>query len=260
MRRRAPLLACLVVSLFAPPRAGAESGEALPGPARCVADPTWPWRSLDLVRLEGGADLRVVNRRRAWGTQLVVERLIQVSTAYHLRFPDASPLWIHDISRPGGGPLRLHYSHRTGRDVDIRLIHRWPGAGYVDATPATLHAARMWDLLLRLIATCDVEFIMLDRELQRVLYGHALRKRVPREALGLILQYPYRHSHRYVYGAVVRHYPRHRNHMHVRFRREDAALETYSARALCTRPGLSDPRPLIDRVLAAPSTRPAAGR
>jgi hypothetical protein len=259
VRRPALLFAFLLVSLWAPPPARAEREQALRGPARCVPDPTWPWRRLDLVRLEDGAGLRVANRRRAWGTRLTVGRLRQVATAYRLQFPDAAPLWIHDISRPGGGPLRLHHSHRTGRDVDIRLIPRWP-SGYVDVTAATLHVRRTWYLILRLIATCDVEFIMLDHDLQRVLYGHALRRRVPREALGLILQFPYRYSHRYVYGAVVRHYPRHRNHMHVRFRREDAALETYSARALCTRPGLNDPRPLIDRILADYSIRRAVRR
>ena len=200
--------------------------------------------------MRSGEGWRVRRPALSWGTPLLVGRLSSVLYDVHRRFPLAPAIWVHDISRRGGGPLRLHRSHRDGRDVDIRLPQR-VRAGYVDATPRTLDVERTWTLVRSLVATCDVEFIMLDFDLQRVLHRHATRGGVSREALALVLQYPRRIHHRHPDASVVRHYPGHRNHMHVRFRREGEPLSFASARALCsTRPGstalihtLASPRP-----------------
>jgi hypothetical protein len=195
-----------------------------------------------LVRLQDGEGWRVLTPWRAWGTPLLVQRLAGALTDVHHRFPRAPVIWVHDISKRRGGSLRLHRSHRDGRDADIRLPQR-VRAGYVDATPRTLDVERTWHLIVSLIATCDVEFIVLDHRLQGTIYRHARRRGVSRQALALILQFPRRISFRHPKNSVVRHYPRHRNHMHVRFRREGEPLSVQSATALCAVRGRS--RPLI---------------
>jgi hypothetical protein len=81
-----------------------------------------------------------------------------------------------------------------------------------------------------LLRTCDVEFIMLDRELQAALYRH-LRGRVPADLLPMLIQYPGRWR-----GAAIRHRNHHRNHLHVRFRRGNRPLEHPGTSYLCGGP------------------------
>lgn len=197
----------------------------------CTTDVYGDVSSPALQQLKPGPGWRVLRPKLAWGTRLLVRRLTGALGRCHQRFPDAPPIWIHDISRKRGGRLRWHYSHRDGRDVDIRLPQR-TSAGYVDATPRTLDVPRTWFLVMTLVSTCDVEFIMLDHGLQRALYRHA-QGQISGEKIALLLQYPKRLPHGHPRNPVVRHYPRHRNHMHVRFRRQGFSLEHFAARRLC---------------------------
>jgi len=189
-----------------------------------------PWsRRPPLVgyRLTRGPGLRVRFPRRAWGTWLTVSRLRELGRRYSERFPGAPPLSIHDLSKRGGGRLVNHFSHREGRDVDIAMLLRNPRAGYVDATPRSLDVERTWFVMRALLATCDVEFIMLDRELQAPLWRY-LQRRVPADLLPMLIQFPGRWR-----GALIRHRDHHRNHIHVRFRRDGHPPEREAARFLC---------------------------
>lgn len=187
-----------------------------------------------LVRLVSGPGFRVRSRRTAWAAPHVVVRLRQVMSDYRRRFPAAPPVWVHDLSARWGGRLPRHRSHRTGHDADIRLPLRWPSR-YVDATPRTLDRKRTWFLILSLAHTCDVEFILLDRRLQRALYHAAVESGVAREQLALVLEYPNRPFGRRANrpGPLVRHFPHHANHLHVRFRAAARPLAMDSVRRLC---------------------------
>jgi hypothetical protein len=200
---------------------------------------------LNLVQLTDGPGLRVLKPERAWGTALVTRQLRQVMAEHARRFPGAPPVWVHDISRQGGGKISGHCSHRTGQDVDIRLALRDPQAGYVDATAGTLDLERTLALILGLIRSCDVDMIFVDRELQRALYAYAREQGVTRRALKYLFQYPYRRA-----SGVVRHRDHHRNHMHVRFRDKAIPLDLHGAIMLC-KPSVDpvDPRPLVQRLL-----------
>jgi penicillin-insensitive murein endopeptidase len=159
----------------------------------------------------------------------------QLAAAYRKRFPTAPPLLVQEISLRHGGPICRHNSHRQGLDVDLRLPLRWR-LGYVNATPRTLHVRRLWFMISTLIKTCDVEFILLDRKLQRPLWVHALRQGLLPSQLDLILEYPNRptgwHPAR-PQDAIVRHLRGHANHLHVRFRTPGKPLRGHSARRLC---------------------------
>jgi len=218
--RRLPIVLILLVLLCNLPAAA----------GRQQSPQRLPLARLELCRLTSGPGLRVRFPRRAWGTPLAVKHLREVAAAYRERFPRAPPIWVHDMSKAGGGRLPLHFSHRDGRDADLRLLLRDWRSGYVDATPRTLDVRRTGFLILALIRTCDVEFIMLDRELQAALVPY-LAQRVPPDLMPVMLQRSGRWR-----GAVVRHRPRHRNHFHVRFRREGEALTHPGARQLCTPP------------------------
>ena len=218
-----------------------------PRPTRLTVVPG----TLHLVPLRDGPGLRVLRPHRASGTSIAVRRLEEVAAEYRARFPLASTVWVHDMSRRGGGPLDGHFSHRDGRDADIRVPLR-VRAGYVDATRKTLDAERTWFLLLALIATCDVEFIMLDRELQAVLHRHAQSCGTPPAVLEKILEYPARLCPFEPENAVVRHYPRHRNHLHVRFRAAGRPLQQHSAALLCApSPGFGARPPILHVVQSA---------
>lgn len=150
--------------------------------------------------------------RRSWGTELTVRRLKETAAAYAKRFPEAPPIRYCDLSRRWGGRFRPHVSHRTGRDVDIDLILKRPRKTWVKASGSMIHAERMWFFVSSLVASGDVQYIFLDRRLQRALYRHARAKGHSKEELGRVLQYPRRGA----YG-IVRHWRGHRDHIHVRF-------------------------------------------
>lgn len=185
-------------------------------------------RTYTLVQLQERPGLKVTRPRRAWGTRLVIRRLEQVADGYRGQFPAAAPIHVRDISRRRAGKLSGHGSHCSGQDVDIQLPLKHTAA-YVDATGETLDLKRAWYLVTALLSTCDVEFIFIDRELQRALRSYARRRHtLPPGAEGWLFQYPHRGPR-----GVVRHWPNHKNHLHVRFRRRRAMLHLHGASMLC---------------------------
>ena len=190
------------------------------------------WRRRRLVRLERGDGLEVRSSGRAWGTRIAVYQLTRVLALYERRYPDARPIKVRDLSRRGGGAISGHLSHRTGRDVDVPLVLNRPELGYVDATPRTLDLERTLFLIRAFADSCDVEMIFLDRTLQRALIKYADRRGVSPLELEALFQYPSRRGR-----GLVRHWRNHKNHMHLRFRREGAPLANPSARSYCRQRG-----------------------
>lgn len=181
---------------------------------------------LRLVQLTNGDGFVVANPRRSWGTRLAVYRINWVMAHYHRRYPKASPLVILDLSKRGGGPMGNHNSHMDGRDVDLPLVldpidKLHPGA------VRTVDEAQTWFLLRKLVSTCDVEYVFLDRAVQKQLYDHALSAGHTRRELALVFQYP-----RTTGVGLVRHWPNHRDHLHVRFRQERGKIAG-DAKAYC---------------------------
>ena len=188
---------------------------AAPGQGKTGKDgtPAAGWRPRNLIRLKSGPGWRVREPHHAWGTPLSVSRLRNVLQARHRQFPSATAVPIYDLSAQHGGPLEGHYSHRRGRDADV-------------GTPDLLQATGRWRqrdrdlehtlfLVLALLRTCDVEFILLDREAQRMLLHHALSRGLTADEAALIFQAPGRGPF-----GMVRHKANHRQHIHVRFRKE----------------------------------------
>ena len=70
------------------------------------------------------------------------------------------------------------------------------------------------DLFQSWLENDRVEAIFLDYSLQEPLYREARRRGASREELSQWIQYPRGRTHPL---GIVRHYPRHRDHAHVRF-------------------------------------------
>lgn len=157
------------------------------------------------------------DRNRAWGT---LETVLWIQDAFDLmriEHPGAPQVRVHDLSNREGGPMRGHRSHQSGRDADITLYQKRCGnqpCPLRQVAPENLDAARQWTLISHWLENDRVEAIFLDYSLQEPLYNEARRRGVPRGLLRRYFQYPRGPS--YPLG-LVRHFPRHRNHLHVRF-------------------------------------------
>ena len=179
-------------SLGTPQVGGLEDGVRLP------AVPT--------LRLKNGPD-------RVWGTPGTVACVLHAADRLRRHDPASAPLLVGDLSLRDGGPLGGHKSHQSGRDADLGLRHlgaRQP-AGFEAATPETLDADATWSLVAALVETGWIERIFLDRSLHGVLRDAARRAGVGAGEADRI------------FGDVIRHWPGHRDHLHVRIRARDEA-------------------------------------
>jgi penicillin-insensitive murein endopeptidase len=135
-----------------------------------------------------------------------------VDTVYEL-FPESQPIVIGDISAEGGGHLKRHQSHQGGRDADVGFYYSGEKtAWFLPAAPANFDLARNWALVRALVTRTDVEMILLDTRVQRMLYKYALSLGEEKDFLDHVFQ-----CGRGLRDAVVQHVVGHRTHYHVRF-------------------------------------------
>ena len=82
---------------------------------------------------------------------------------------------IGDISGRLGGRLKRHESHQGGRDVDFGFYYlSGKGTWFAPGTKANLDLGRNWALVRALVTRTDVDVVLLDTRIQRLLYQHAL--------------------------------------------------------------------------------------
>ena len=160
---------------------------------------------------------------RTWAAAHVIDHTLNAIHEAHGRFPKVHRLAIGDLSDQDGGPLSGHASHQSGRDIDVGLYFRRQPAGYpndfVVATKDNLDAAATWALLEAFVRTAKhdggVEKVFLDYDVQGWLYTAARADGWSKAKLVDVFQYP---DGPYASHGIVRHEPKHADHMHVRFR------------------------------------------
>lgn len=156
--------------------------------------------------------------RRAWGTNQAITYLMEGYDHMRKRYTNLPRIAIHDLSKEGGGPLKPHLSHQTGRDADIGYYHTKCGrrdCEYRVIRASELNAEYQWELFRYWIDNNQAEYIFMDYTLQETLYNYAKEKGVSASRLSEMFQYPRgRHTRR----GIIRHEPGHQNHFHVRFR------------------------------------------
>ena len=167
-----------------------------------------------------------VDPSHAWGTAETIEYLLTAIDAVHTDFPDSHPLFIGDLSRQRGGYLQPHLSHQSGKDVDVSYYYTRDPKWYTRATAKNLDRQRSWALIRALISRTDVQYIFIDRRIQRLLRSYAEALGEDRGWLESVFEG--------IPGepALVRHEPGHDTHFHVRFYNpvaEETARRCYSA-------------------------------
>lgn len=145
------------------------------------------------VELGDGPGFTVRDPARAWATAYTATELRRALGRFH----EARGVSVRvlDVSKQGGGALAPHKSHKQGRDVDLGL-------------PSKLGDLAV--LLAELARSPGIEAIYLDHEVQASLYD------VAGDELRAALQWP---EAPHTGSAIIRHWPGHVRHIHVRFYR-----------------------------------------
>jgi LysM repeat protein len=158
------------------------------------------------------------DRDRAWGTRETNDAIIAAFDHVVSEHGRGKKVRVHDLSTRRGGRLSDHRSHQNGRDADISFYHRRAcprdGCGFRRLTPETMDVERTWTLLSYWLERDQAKAIFIDYSLQGALYREARRRGATREQLHRWFQYP--RGVGFPLG-VVRHFPNHRDHLHVRF-------------------------------------------
>ncbi|HVU01975.1 MAG TPA: penicillin-insensitive murein endopeptidase [Polyangiaceae bacterium] len=163
------------------------------------------------VQLSDGDAWTVVAPGEAWATEETSEYLKTAIHAVTARFPDSPKLAIGDVSARGGGYLKPHLSHQSGRDVDISYYYRGGGRWYQRATAENLDLARTWAFVRALVTLTDVDLLLIDHSIQALLRDYAESIGEDRDWLGLLFK------GRGAVPPIIRHAPGHATHLHIRF-------------------------------------------
>lgn len=173
-------------------------------------------------RLPIGDGYRIRRPTRAFGAPHVVEHLRDTIAVVRALYPDVHTLAIGDLSAEHGGKLANHLSHQTGVDVDVGFYFHSMPAGYPDrfvAANADLDLEATWALLTAFARTSHVDdgvkMIFLDYDVQARLHAWARKRGTPDDQLAALLQYP---RGKDSLSGLVRHWPHHADHLHVRFK------------------------------------------
>jgi len=154
---------------------------------------------------------------RAYGTEETIRWMVDAFDAVDAKFKSTKVVRVHDISDRDGGRLRDHKSHQNGRDVDISYYQERCGSSgcrFDDFKSSELDVARQWALLEHWLRNGQAEVIFIDYRLQAKLYRYAKRRGVGKAQLDRWIQYP---RGKYEPDGVIRHFPNHEDHLHVRF-------------------------------------------
>lgn len=148
-----------------------------------------------------------------WGSSHTIHHIQIAFASFRHRTGFEGEIVVGAISRERGGRFPPHQSHQSGRDVDIRLP-LLPGLeSQPNPHPDEIDWAASWELVRAFIDTGEVQFIFLERRLQRRLYEAARWEGVSHDELAALIDL--------VDGrrtAPIRHAPGHDGHIHVRIK------------------------------------------
>jgi hypothetical protein len=176
----------------------------------------------ELRHLDEGDGYVVRRSALAYGQPHVVEQVQRAIAEVRALYPEVHTLAIGDLSAAHGGKIADHLSHRTGLDVDVGFYFKQVPDGYFESfAPAgkDFDLEATWALIIAFAHTADhdggVSMIFLDRSVQARLYRWAKARGTPQADLEYIFQYPRSNDD---LSGLVRHWPNHANHLHVRFK------------------------------------------
>jgi len=163
------------------------------------------------VQLEESGLFHIVVPDASYGTEETLFYLTRATEAVHVEHPGTRPLHIGHLSRQGGGYLRPHKSHQSGRDVDVGFYYSTRDTWYRRATPTNLDLPRTWTFLRSLVTDTDVEMIFVASYIQHMIRKYA--ESVGEDPVWLHALFDGAGPR----GPMFRHAPGHATHFHVRF-------------------------------------------
>src|SRR5262249_2519859 len=117
----------------------------------------------------------VVSPTRAWATQETLDYLVAALKEVRRLHPNAPPLRVNQMSAQDGGYLPPHKSHQSGRDVDLAFYYRVAPPTRTRDRYRFIEPELNWALIKALVTQGDVQLILVDRKVQKVLYDYAFR-------------------------------------------------------------------------------------
>lgn len=182
----------------------------------------WSGRLIDGKAFPDGDGYWLRRPDKAFGAAHVVESVRRAIAEVRKTYSDVHTLAIGDLSAEHGGQLGRHVSHQSGLDVDIGFYFTHKPEGYPQSfvgADGNLDLEATWALIEAFANTADqsggVQVIFLDHGVQARLYRWAKSDGISADKLARILQYPRSADSQ---GGIVRHWPSHSDHIHVRFK------------------------------------------
>ncbi len=173
-------------------------------------------RLTDAEPMPPGDNYVTLYPHRSFGTYYTVSEITRVMDAYKVRYPEADPVIIGDLSFRTGRRIQPHKSHQSGRDVDITFPRTNQPPNYRRFHPITRRTLDIEKSLWMLKSFIDggqIEYIFVDRHFQYLLAKEAEKQGAPKEWIEKTFQYP----HHKGTAALIRHARGHRDHFHIRF-------------------------------------------
>jgi LysM repeat protein/murein endopeptidase len=151
------------------------------------------------------------DQERSYATPEAIGTVLDAIDTVRAQYPDTCDLFIGDFSRPGGGSINMHTSHQNGRDADLGMYAKGNLAldTFIPMNRENLDVAKTWCFVDSLLRSQHVQYLFLDRRIQRLLHDYALSRGVEPNYLETL------------FGnngdSIIQHVRGHYDHMHVRF-------------------------------------------
>jgi len=165
-------------------------------------------RMINAIPFPEGEAWTVVVPESCWTTQETADAIIAAARQVRAEYPRGAPVRVGQVSGPEGGYLPPHISHQNGRDVDVGLFY--PGAEpyRIRERETVMDVPMNWAFAKAILMNGDVQFILLDKRVQKVLYDYALAHGENKQWLDSLFHAGPR--------SMFFHARKHRDHFHVR--------------------------------------------
>jgi len=152
------------------------------------------------------------DQERSYTTPEVVGAVLDAVERVREQHPGTCDLFVGDFSVQGGGWANHHRSHQNGRDVDLGMYLKGNRTAdtFVSMNEDNLDVPKTWCLIENLLRSQRVQYIFLDRRIQRLLLEYAASRGADSAYLERVFGGGFGRS-------IINHVANHHDHIHVRF-------------------------------------------
>ena len=165
-------------------------------------------RMINAMPFPAGEAWTVVVPESCWTTQETADAITGAARQVRAWYPEGAPVRVGQVSGPEGGYLPPHVSHQNGRDIDVGLFYPGPEPYRIKEREKVMDVPMNWAFAKAILMNGDVQFILLDKRVQQVLYDYALAHGENKQWLDSLFHAGPR--------SVFFHARKHRDHFHVR--------------------------------------------